>query len=96
MHYKQIINNIIPADDLHWDSNEQRYVSLSDEETQEIVTKCVESGMTDLQDVYKFVQWCGYIRVGEILMKNFLSGSLKINGFDEEGMPYFGPNKEKT
>ena len=76
MQYKHIINNIIPADDLHWDEDEKRYASLSGDETQEIISKCIEAGMTDLGDVYKFVQWCGYVRVGQILMKNFLSGSL--------------------
>ena len=94
MQYKNIINNIIPADDLHWDEDEKRYASLSGDETQEIISKCIEFGMTDLNDVYKFVQWCGYVRVGQILMKNFLSGSLSVNGFDEEGMPFFGPKKE--
>jgi len=93
MHHKHIINNLIPADDLHWDEEDQRYVSLSSEETQEIINRCIEEGMQDLQDVYKFVQWCGFVRVGEILMKNFLSGSLSVSGFDEEGMPYFGAKR---
>ena len=93
MHYKQVINNLIPADDLHWDEGDKRYVSLSGEETQEIITRCIEEGMTELQDVYKFVQWCGYVRVGEILMKNFLSGSLSVSGFDGEGMPFFGAKR---
>lgn len=95
MHYKQVINNIIPADDLHWDEEDKRYVSLSSEETQEIITRCIEEGMTDLQDVYKFVQWCGFVRVGQILMKNFLSGSLSVSGFDEENMPFFGTKRRE-
>lgn len=91
MHYKEIINNLIPADDLHWDEEEGKYVSLSGEETQDIIQKCLENGMTDFEDVYKFVQWCGYVRVGQILMKNFLSGSLNVKGFDSEDAPYFSP-----
>jgi hypothetical protein len=94
MQYKHIINNLIPADDLHWDEEEKRYASLSGEETQEIINKCIEIGLVDFPDIYKFVQWCGYVRIGQILFKNFLSGSLKVNGFDEEGMPYFSANKE--
>ena len=94
MEYKHIINNLIPADDLHWDEQENRYVSISGDETQEIITKCVENGMTEISDVYKFVQWCGYIRVGQILLKNFMSGSLLVSGFDSEDTPYFCPNKE--
>jgi hypothetical protein len=95
MQYKHLINNLIPADDLHWDDEDQRYVSLSTEETQDIINRCIEEGLTDLKDVYMFVQWCGYVRIGQILMKNFLSGSLSVNGFDHEGMPFFGPKKEK-
>lgn len=94
MQYKQIINNLIPADDLHWDEGENRYASLSAEETQEIITQCLKVGLTQLDDIYKFVQWCGYVRIGQILMKNFMLGSLTVSGFDNEGMPYFGPNKE--
>lgn len=94
MEYKHIINNLIPADDLHWDEIENKYVSLSSEETQEIITKCVENGIDNISDVYKFVQWCGYIRVGQILLKNFMSGSLSVSGFDSEDTPYFCPNKE--
>lgn len=96
MQYKDIINNLIPADDLHWDEGENRYASLSGEETQEIIAKCIEVGMTDFDEMYKFVQWCGYVRIGQILMKNFMLGSLRVSGFDHEGMPYFGPNKENT
>lgn len=94
MRYKDIINNIIPADDLYWDEEEGRYVSISPEETREIITACLVSGVTELSDVYKFVQWCGYIRVGEILIKNFISGSLKVTGFDEQDTPFFKSNKE--
>lgn len=94
MHYKHIINNLIPADDLHWDEGENRYASLSGDETQEIIAKCMELGMSDFEDICKFVQWCGFVRIGQILMKNFMSGSLSVKGFDDEGMPYFAPNKE--
>ena len=96
MQYKHIINNLIPADDLHWDPDEKRYASLSGEETQEVINKCVELGITDFPDIYKIVQWCGYVRIGQILYKNFLAGSLTVSGFDKEDMPYFSPNKEKS
>lgn len=87
--YKQLINNIIPADDLHWCEEEGKYVSLSKQEMDDIITTCIEQGMTDLQDVFKFVQWCGNVRVAQILWKNFLSGSLRITGFDEDDEPRF-------
>lgn len=87
--YKKIINNLIPADDLHWCEEEGKYVSLSSEETTEIIARCMEQGMTSLEDVYKFVSWCGVVRVGELLWKNYLGGGLRVIGFDENNEPIF-------
>lgn len=95
MQYKNIVNKLIPADDLHWDEAESRYASLSGEETEEIIMKCLEAGMSEISDINKFVQWCGFVRIGQILMKNFMSGSLKVTGFDHEDMPYFCPKETK-
>lgn len=92
--YKNLLNNIIPADDLHWDELENRYVSLSAEETQEIILACMNQGITDLKKIYKVVTWCGQVRVGQLLWKNFLNNSVKITGFDMIGEPIFAPNKE--
>jgi hypothetical protein len=93
--YKYVINNIIPADDLHWCEEEGKYVSLSREEIDEIISTCLAKGMGDLNDIMKVIHWCGNVRVGQILWKNFLTGSVAINGFDEEGEPRFGPSKEE-
>jgi hypothetical protein len=92
--YKNIINNVVPADDLHWDSMENKYVSLSEEETKEIISACIEQGITELEDVFAMVSWCGTIRIGQILWKNFLSGSVKISGFDN-GEPLFSARKDE-
>ena len=91
--YKYVINNIIPADDLHWCEEEGKYVSLSRDEVDEVVVACLNQGMSDLPSIMKVIQWCGNIRVGQILWKNFLSGSVHITGFDG-GEPRFGPSKE--
>jgi hypothetical protein len=90
--YQYVINNIIPADDLHWDDIEKKYVSLSTEETQEIIASCLQQGIMDLDTIFKVVSWCGNIRVGQILWKNFMMGSLEISGFDREE-PIFAPKK---
>jgi hypothetical protein len=92
--YKHLINNIVPADDLHWDESENRYVSLSEDETKKIINACIEQGMTELDDVFKVVSWCGNVRIGNLLWKNFLLGSVKIAGFEGEE-PLFTPRKEK-
>lgn len=95
MAYNYLINNLIPADDLHWCEDEQKYVSLSEEEIRDVITKCIEQGINDLDDVHKMIQWCGTIRVGQLLWKNFLLGSLEVSGFDKDNEPRFIPNKEK-
>jgi hypothetical protein len=87
--YKHILNNLIPADDLHWDEDQRKYVSLSEEETKEIVLACLNQGMTELAEVFKVVSWCGQVRIGQILWKNFMMGSVDICGFDENGEPLF-------
>jgi hypothetical protein len=92
--YKYVLNNIIPADDLHWCEEESKYVSLSREEVDEIIATCMNNQITELDDIYKVINWCGNIRVGQILWKNFISGGVNINGFDDQGEPKFSPRKD--
>lgn len=92
--YHELINNIIPADDLHWCDDEKRYVSLSAEEINEIILRCVDQGMNELKDIHRVIQWCGNVRVGQLLWKNFLLGSVNISGFDKDSEPRFTPNRE--
>jgi hypothetical protein len=87
--YKQIINNIIPADDLHWSDEDGKYVSLSRDEIDEVIASCLQHGMEDISDITKVINWCGNVRIGQILWKNFLSGSVGISGFDEHNEPRF-------
>ena len=87
--YGYILNNLIPADDLHWDEEEKRYVSLSKEETEEIILCCISQGIADFDNIVKVVNWYGGLRVGNLLLKNMLSGSIKVVGFDEENEPLF-------
>lgn len=92
--YNYILNNLIPADNLYWDDEEKRYVSLSKEQSYEIIEACVQHGINDLQDVCKVVSWCGNIRIAEILKQGFLAGNVEIVGFDENDEPLFKPSKE--
>ena len=92
--YKYLLNNVIAADDLHWDENEKRYVSLSADEVTEIVARCLEQQVGDLEEIMKVISWCGHVRIGQIIMKNFLSGSVIVTGFDEEDEPLFSPEKK--
>ena len=89
-HYDQVINRLVAADDLHYDENERRYVSVSAEEVQEITTQCRQIGITDDALINKYVQWFGRVRIGQILHRSFLNGRLRITGFDEDE-PRFAP-----
>lgn len=95
MAYNEMINNLIPADDLHWCEEERKYVSLSGEEINEIILHCVERGIEDLDDIHRVIKWCGTVRVGQLLWKNFLLDSIEIVGFDKNGEPRFAPNRKK-
>lgn len=86
----KVVNKIIPADDLHWCEEEKRYVSLSDEEINSIIMTCVKQDITEEKYIYKIVKWAGQVRVGNILLNNFLNDRIKITGFDGEE-PFFNP-----
>jgi hypothetical protein len=86
----KIINKIIPADDLHWNEEERRYVTLSDEEINSIIIACIGQNIKEEKNIYKMVKWAGEIRVGNLLLDNFLSERLEIAGFDNDE-PLFRP-----
>jgi hypothetical protein len=60
----------------------------------DIIASCVAQDIKELDDIFKVIQWCGSVRIGEILWKNFLSGSVGIVGFDGQGEPKFSPRKD--
>jgi hypothetical protein len=88
--YTQLINRLIAADDLHYDANERRYISVSPEEVQEITAQCRHNGITDDALINKYVQWFGEVRIGQILHRSFLNGHARITGFDGNE-PRFAP-----
>lgn len=90
MKYEQIINRLIPADDLFWDEHQRRFASLSTAEVDDIVAKCTEQGITDRDQILQIVQWCGFVRIGLLLRDAFMSGRVKIVGVGADG-PFFGP-----
>ena len=90
MKYEQIINRLIPADDLHWDEHQRRFASISRDEVDGIVAKCIDQGITDLDEINKIVHWCGFVRIGLLLRDAWLSDRVRIAGVGEDG-PYFAP-----
>jgi hypothetical protein len=51
---------------------------------------CVKQDITEEKYIYKIVKWAGQVRVGNILLNNFLNDRIKITGFDGEE-PFFNP-----
>ena len=92
MSQKEIKNKIIPADDLHWNEDEQKYVAISQKQLRDIILKCIEQGIIKTEDMVKMTDWATSLNVGNILLKNFLSGNLVVVGFDEFKEPLFGEN----
>ena len=88
--YPQMINRLIAADDLHYDPDERRLVSLSSEEVDDIIRRCHELGITDCDQIKKTVAWCGFVRVGWLLQRSFMEGRLTITGFSGTE-PCFAP-----
>lgn len=67
-----MLNKLISADDLHWCEEEQKYISLSEEEINKIMLNCIDQNITSLDEIYKMVSWAGLVRVGNLLLNNFL------------------------
>jgi hypothetical protein len=86
--YRETLNNIIAADDLHWNEIEKKYAALSMDELDSILSNCIDQGITDEESMIKIVAWATNARVGALLLKNFLENKVKIS-VDKEGETYF-------
>jgi hypothetical protein len=87
---KDILNKIIPADDLYWDETEKKYIVHSQEEIKSILTSCINNDISEQEEVMKVFNWCTTVKVGELLMKGFLTGKIVVLGFDKHNEPLFG------
>lgn len=92
MDQKKILNKILPADDLYWNEVEQKYVAISSKQLKDVILKCVEQGILETKDIVKMTDWVTNLNVANILLKNFLKGSINLVGFDELNEPIFGEN----
>ena len=91
---KDILNKIIPADDLYWDRIEKKYIALSEDEIHNTMLCCINNNITDESDIVKVLNWCTNVRVGELLMKGILAGRISIIGVDQDGEPVFGQSSQ--
>lgn len=86
----EIVNNLIAADDLHWNEEEQRYIALSREEIDEILLACIDQEMFSEKDCTRMLNWATHVKIGDILLRNFLTQRVKVVGFDKNDEPLFG------
>lgn len=80
MDKRDVVNKLIPADDLHWIDGEG-YVMLSLEEIDDIIRVGENHEMSE-DEIFKMVRWCERVRAGQLLYKNVMSGGLRIHDFD--------------
>lgn len=87
-----VINKLIAADDLYWNDTENKYVALSPEDISGLVDVAVENGLVSESDIMNVFHWATNVRIGEILLRNFLAGRISIDSFTETGEPLFSPS----
>jgi hypothetical protein len=86
---KEIINTIIAGDDLYWDAYENKYIALSTDEINSIIKSCIDNDIHDEKSMMKVMNWCTSVRIGSLLMKNFLEGKIRISCDDNSDEPEF-------
>lgn len=90
MDKKYLLNNMIPADDLHWVDGDG-FTLLRLEEIDGIIKVCQKQDMSD-DDILKTVRWCESIRSGELLWKHIITENIRIHHFDNNE-PVFCANE---
>lgn len=93
MRKHDVLNKLIPADDLHWVPDDG-FVLLSMEEMDDIIRVGRNQDMSE-DDIFKMVRWCESVRAGEVLYKNVMSGNICIHHF-ENNEPVFVKNEDKN
>lgn len=86
---RDIINTIIAGDDLYWDHYEGKYIALSMDEVNNIIMQCAENDIYDEKSIMKVLNWCTSVRIGSLLMRNFLEGKISISCDDDSDEPEF-------
>ena len=75
---------LIGKGNLNWSEDENKYLLLSFEETREIVNRCVDSGLTETEDIMVVVRKYEDTIANNILFRKFINGDLKVRIENEE------------
>jgi len=89
-----LINELIPADDLHWDKTSKKHTVLSEQDQDNIFRACLNCGLKD-DDAIKVLNCYTFYKTSELLFKHFLEGNIGVYSFTKSGEPIFEPIKEK-
>jgi hypothetical protein len=90
------MNDLVPADELHWDKESNSYGILSREQTDGLIEACLVAGVDNPSDIFKVIREYEMVRGGILLFEQFLSGRLGICGFDKLGSPIFEPKNSDS
>jgi len=88
---RRVMNDLVPADELHWDKESNSYGIISREQTDGLIQACLVAGVDDPSDIFRVVREYEMIRGGVLIFEQFMSGRLGICGFDKLGSPIFEP-----
>jgi hypothetical protein len=90
------MNDLVPADELHWDKESNSYGIISREQTDSLIQACLVAGVDNPSDIFKVIREYEMVRGGILLFDQFLSGRLGICGFDKLGSPVFEPKNSDS
>jgi hypothetical protein len=85
---EDFINKLIPADDLHWDSDSQRHVVLSQDQVDSLIKACFRFGLKD-REIKSIIEEYNLIKSGELLYRHFIKGNIGVYELDKNGKPIF-------
>lgn len=88
------LTDIIPLDDLHWDSSSKSFQVLSETQVANIVEACYRIGMIDSYEIRKVIKEYEQVKCGNLFFKHFINGNLAIYEF-HKGIPQFEPVKNE-
>ena len=93
---RKIVNELIPADDLHWDEDEKKHVAVSRQEEANLIRSCLRCGLNEDQTLKLVREYC-LSKTSVMLFKNFLEGNIDVYSFTSSGEPIFSkPKKERS
>lgn len=87
-----VINNLIPADDLHWNDYDQKYCAISEQDMDRIILTCHENGTSE-EIMQALVQSFVEYKTHHLLFKHFFKKNIGVYRL-KNGKPFFEKIKD--